>query len=297
MNLASDIAVCVVFFNKAEQTIECIESFAGAKTPIYLLNNGSAEVAAARVRKFCEALPQVRLIEAPTNGGPAAGRNVLVRESREPWLFFVDNDIRVGTPGWLGLVRAHMAKADGADVLAPQIRNVWDDTLVRPVRIGVANGRAVFADAESDEGNIFPGGGAIVRRALFERVGLYDEELFAFEDFELALRAFLGGREIRVRHIKDVQLLHDHRRVREPEDKETVLFRYNADRVGRAHEKVVQVHGVAFDPEYRAWLQEQIRTMTEPAWKRSLRRSWAAMARGPKQQARRLLSRMKQLTR
>ena len=35
------VAVLIIFFNKLDQTIECIESFIPSQQPIYVLNNGS----------------------------------------------------------------------------------------------------------------------------------------------------------------------------------------------------------------------------------------------------------------
>ncbi len=256
------LAVAIVFFNKAEQTGEAIRSFAGTGAPVYVLNNGSAPQSAALVRTVCEGFSNVRYLHADKNLGCGGGRNVLIKASQEPWLLFVDNDITVRESYWLDNIKAHINHSTGVEAFVPVIHNVWDGSRIVPVHLAVKDGQAVFATLQSDYSNVFPGGGAVVSRALFERLGGYDEELLAFEDFELALRAMRRGQGICVQHIHDINLLHDHRVVKSVVDREAVAVRYDAERVGLAHDKIERIYGVSFDRNYQAWLEQQILEMT-----------------------------------
>lgn len=259
-----NIAVCIVFFNKTEQTVETIDSFARSRLPVYVLNNGSAVAAAEAVRGHCLTYHNVKYAESLENVGCGGGRNILAKQAKEEWLFFVDNDITVCGDCWLENLQRHIRHSSGIDAFVPRIRNVWDNTWVRPVRLAIRAGRGVFLDLSSEFSNVFPGGGSVVNRGTLERLGYYDPDLMAFEDFEIALRAIVTGRELCVKHIQDIELAHDHRVVRTPEDYQAVKIRYNVDRVGRAHDKVEKVYGVSFDKNYEEWLQKQIKDMTEP---------------------------------
>lgn len=264
------IAICVVFFNKAEQTIETIDNLVQAGIPVYVLNNGSSETATVAVKKHCLAVPNVKYIENPQNSGCGGGRNILTKEATEDWLFFVDNDITIPNQHWLENLKKHILHSRDIDVFVPRILNVWDKMMIRPVRLLIENDKAVFLNIDSEFTNVFPGGGSVVDRRVLERLGYYDEELLAFEDFELALRAIVRGQELCVKHIQDIELKHDHRIVRSPDDHQAVRIRYDVDRVGRAHDKVERVYGVSFDKNYAEWLDDQIKDMTVSRWRRQL---------------------------
>ncbi|MDD1777278.1 MAG: glycosyltransferase [Candidatus Helarchaeota archaeon] len=260
----ASIAVCIVFFNKAEQTAETIDCFSTSGLPIYVLNNGSAESATVAIKRHCLLHPNVKYLENPQNAGCGGGRNILAKQAKEDWLFFVDNDITIAGDYWMDNLRKHIRYSRDVDVFVPRILNVWDGTLVRHVRLSVQDGTACFLDTNSDFTNVFPGGGSVLARRLFERLGYYDEELKAFEDFELALRAIVNGQELCVKHLHDIELMHDHRVVSTPEDHEAVRVRYDVDRVRKAHDKVERVYGVSFDKNYAEWLANQIKDMTKP---------------------------------
>jgi GT2 family glycosyltransferase len=258
------LAVCVVFLNKAQQTAETIDSFAGSGLPVYVLNNGSAAIAAESVKGHCLAYPNVKYIESRENVGCGGGRNILAKQAEEEWLFFVDNDITICSDCWLKNLQTHIRHSRDIDAFVPRIRNAWDNTWVRQVRLVIEDGKGLFLDLRSEFTNVFPGGGSVVNRRTLERLGYYDEELMAFEDFEIALRAIVNGRELCVKHTQDIELVHDHRVVRSPEDHQAVTIRYDVERVGKAHDRIERVYGVSFDKNYAGWLQKQIRDMTEP---------------------------------
>lgn len=258
------IAVCIVFLNKAEQTVETIDSFARSGLPVYVLNNGSAATATEAVKGHCLTYPNVKYLESRENVGCGGGRNILAKQAEEEWLFFVDNDITISGDFWVENLQKHISHSRDIDAFVPRIRNTWDNTWVRPVRLMIQDGKALFLDLSSEFTNVFPGGGSVLNRMTLERLGYYDAELMAFEDFEVALRAIVNGRELCVKHIQDIELLHDHRVVHTLEDNQAVRIRYDIDRVGKAHDKVERIYGVSFDKNYAEWLQQQIKDMTEP---------------------------------
>lgn len=264
------IGICIVFFNKADQTIDTVNCFAKSELPVYVLNNGSAHESAARVRSYCLSHANVRYLDNPQNAGCGGGRNILAKQANEDWLFFVDNDITIAGSQWLNNLIAHIRNTPDVDAIVPRIRNVLDNSWVRPVRLTIQDGNAVFLKLRSQFTNVFPGGGSLVQKTTLASLGYYDEDLMAFEDFEFALRALVNGRELRVKQIDDIELLHDHRTVKTPEDYQAAKIRYDVEKVGEAHDKIVRLYGVHLDKNYAKWLSNQFKDMTESRWKRKL---------------------------
>src|SRR6478672_4971911 len=94
------VAVLVLFFNKLDQTIACVESFIPSGEPIYVLNNGSDPKDFQLLQQRFASFDQLRFLDAGKNLGPSGGRNLLIAASTEPWMFFVDNDITVKQSAW-----------------------------------------------------------------------------------------------------------------------------------------------------------------------------------------------------
>jgi glycosyltransferase involved in cell wall biosynthesis len=95
------IAACVLFFERVEQTIECIGSLLPSGITIYILNNNSSRCARNKLGEFCYKHHQVKLFDSDENLGVGVGRNYLISHTTEDWLIFVDSDIVLKTPDWL----------------------------------------------------------------------------------------------------------------------------------------------------------------------------------------------------
>ncbi len=258
------LAVCLLFYNKVDQTMECVSSFLGAGVKIYVLDNGSEANALGTLKERFVDRPEVEIISAGQNLGVAGGRNRLIRLSREPWLFFIDNDITVATSDWLPRIAVWINRVPGADVLIPRLFNkhegLWGELADFIVD---EKGRCAFLSTPSEFANSFPGGASVVRRGVFDEIGLYDEELFVgFEDFELAIRAWKMGRPLLARRVPDVELIHDHRVSHRDADLQSTLIRYDVGHITRSHAVVRRKHGVLLDPNFKQWLEEQVRQIT-----------------------------------
>lgn len=263
------IGIAIVFLNKDQQTIECIRQFAKPGVPVYVLNNGSSDAATLAVKNECSQHPNVTFIHSDANLGCGGGRNLLIESTSEDWLLFVDNDITPLESHWLDNLRLHIRHSNQIDAIVPVVHNIWEGTKIRPVNMGVTDGQATFATATTAYTNVFPGGASLISRKLFDRVGLYDASLFAFEDFEVSLRAERMGCPVVARHVLDVNLLHDHRVVTNDDDRQAVNVRYSLERVGNAHDAVQARYGVSFDKNYKVWLEQQVLELTDPNWARN----------------------------
>lgn len=262
--LRENTVVCMLFFNKLEQTIESAESFLASGVRLNILDNGSAPAAAQHMREHFANNPRVRIVDAQRNRGVSGGRNMQVAETCEPWLLFADNDITVQTQDWIDRMAVAINACPHAQIFAPRLFNKHEDSFGSMSDFVVdPRGNCAFVATEADFSNAFPGGASLISRRVFERLGGYDEDLFVgFEDFELAIRAWRAGEPLLVRHVADVILIHDHRVSTSVADKATALIRYDQGHIGHSHKVVQSKHGVLLDPNFSAWLREQVSQLT-----------------------------------
>jgi len=258
------VGVCILFFNKLEQTMECIESFLTPGVNIYVLNNGSEPLFRTQLGEFCRNFENVNIIDAEANLGVAVGRNVLVDSSSEDWLLFVDNDIVVKSQDWLKKFWVQVDQSKEIEVFVPKIFNTHENTYIRPVYCSIDSlNRVVFNSVTSKFTNLFPGGASFVNRNLFTRLGVYDDKMFVgFEDFELAIRGVKSKEPIKVQLIDNIELIHNHRYLPLKEDQEAVCVRYNSQLITASHDRILEKHGVFLGRDFGPWLAEQIQQMT-----------------------------------
>jgi GT2 family glycosyltransferase len=256
MTAPASVAVAILFFERAVQTLECIRSFLPANVPIYVLNNGSSVGQTRMLATAVSREPAVTMFHARRNVGVAAGRNRLVRRTREPWLFFADNDVTMRTPAWSAAFRAHRTAHPRAEVFVPRLFNVHDRAYASPLRLALSNRELRLEVAERVGGtNCFPGGACLVRRRLFERLGLFDERMFVgFQDWELAARALLRRAPVHARTIDDIELAHEHRAATSASERAAARVRYDVRRLARSHRRLTARHRVTFatDPHWVA---------------------------------------------
>jgi glycosyltransferase involved in cell wall biosynthesis len=158
----------------------------GVDVEVIVVDDGSTDGTWERLRRFGSALHKVR----QPNGGPAAARNHGARLARGEWLAFLDADdewlptklaTQLGAAGAdCGLVYTdrynvgHCARVNGRQ--SDGVR-LWDGDVFEPLL------RDNFITASS----------VIMRKAWFERLGGFEEQLVGTEDWDLWLRyAALG---------------------------------------------------------------------------------------------------------
>ena len=160
--------------------------------------------------------PEFRVLANAANLGYAGGNNAGIRATTAPYVLVVNNDT-VLDPGLLEpLVAAAEADprvascspkilyVDRPDVINAAGLLIHRDGSSGSRGMGEPDGPAWSAPAE-----VFGAHGACVlyRRAALERVGLFDEDYFAYnEEFDLAWRLRLAG--FTARYVPDARLLH-----------------------------------------------------------------------------------------
>lgn len=242
----SRIAVCILFYEKVEQTIECVGSFLPSGVRIYVLDNGSSQSARNALEEFCVRHQQVMIIDSDVNLGVGVGRNRLISESAEEWLFFIDNDITIKTFDWIERIKRHIDINPFVEVFIPELYNVHENRYVIPHAFALAGNKVEFSDITDGEANCFPGGAAVVKRQLFDRLGLYDDWLFVgLEDYELAIRGILKGQPVRAKVITDIKLDHDHKRIKNDKDRKAVSARYDVQHICRSYNRIKEKHNIS----------------------------------------------------
>ncbi|MGO9374655.1 MAG: glycosyltransferase family 2 protein [Syntrophobacteraceae bacterium] len=182
-----ETAVVIPVYNQLDYTRTCLESLrthGKGIREIIVIDNGSMNSMA----EYVSGLDYVRFIRNEENLGCAAAWNQGLNAARSPWVLFLNNDVVV-TSGWLeGMLE--FAEEKRVDIVSPAIRegacNYDIDSYAEKfvtrmkshARIGVADGICF-----------------LVRRAVFEKVGGFDENFLIgqFEDVDFFRRAAMAG--------------------------------------------------------------------------------------------------------
>jgi GT2 family glycosyltransferase len=198
-------AVCLLNWNGREDTLRCLAALTGVRGEFatVVADNGSTDGSAEAIRA---AHPAVDLIENGANLGYSGGNNAAIRHALErgaEWVVLVNNDAEP-EPGMLEALQAAAARHPRAGVLAGKLvfedgRVQWAGQRValltgysgRPRGHGLPDGFAYSIEGRTDRA---VGALMAVSREAIERVGLLDEDLFAYvEDVDWSLRIRAAG--------------------------------------------------------------------------------------------------------
>lgn len=254
------ISICILFYEKAAQTIKCVESFLPSGCPIYVLNNGSSQLSSRQFKDWSSKYPQIVVMDSSANLGVSAGRNRLAQAVASDWLLFVDNDIRIETSDFVFRFEAHCAARPDIEVFIPKLFNVHDGCYAAYWFMKIEGDALLGVSAESNQINMFPGGASLISRKLFERLGYYDEEMFVgFEDIELAVRGIVVNAPVKALLVADIELIHEHKAsYTDATDIEAVVRRYDKDRIGKSCEHIYNKHGLHIEDKWELWVDRQL---------------------------------------
>lgn len=203
-NNDADIAVIIVNWNGRRFLADCLGSVfrqSLAPSEVVVVDNGSRDGSLEYLQSHWGS--RIQLFGQPDNRGFTAGVNTGIRHTRAPWIALLNNDA-VAEPRWLeGMLDVARTDPQVGMCAAKILR------LEPPGRIDKV-GHLLYPDGlnggrgfdEIDRGQydrveevLFPDGcAALYRRRLFEDVGLFDEQFFAYgDDAELGLRARWAG--------------------------------------------------------------------------------------------------------
>jgi GT2 family glycosyltransferase len=190
----------VLNWNGGEDTLRALASLEGVET--ICVDNGSTDGSDADVeRRF----PAVELVRNGANLGFAGGSNAGIRRALErgaDWVLLVNNDAVVEPGIAKALTRAAAARPD-AGLLACKVMFEDGQTVMYAgasfnARLGYSGRRVGWGKPDhfqaSHDVARADGAAMAISRAALERVGLLDEQLFAYvEDVDLSLRMREAG--------------------------------------------------------------------------------------------------------
>lgn len=212
-----DCSVIIPVFNRAALTAQCLAAVAGTPdTEIIVVDDASTD---GTDTLLAAPPPGVRVLTHAVNGGFARSCNHGAAVARGDFLIFLNNDT-LPEPGWrdalVHYAGAHPnAAAIGAKLLYPNdtIQHagvvVCQDRYPRHIYSGFPSDHP--AVNKSRRFQIVTGACLLVRRAVFEELGGFDESYRnGFEDVDLCLRLGAAGHEVHycsgsvVRHLESV---------------------------------------------------------------------------------------------
>jgi GT2 family glycosyltransferase len=261
----ADIAVLILYFEKFNLTVECIKSVVKSGIPVYILNNASSKKGWEKLKSKFKNYSKIKFIHSNINLGPAGGRNRLISESAEEWLFFLDNDIHIETVNWLQVLHKNIDNFKEIESFIPRLYNTHEKTFSHWHKYVINKNEVISIGLSEGENltNFFPGGASLVNRKVFERLGFYDENLFVLEDLEFPIRALVKNEPVKAVLIEEIVLIHKHIYTRKKEDQKAVLERYNYERNEKAQEYICNKHNIIFNSFWKPWVDKQIFNITK----------------------------------
>ncbi len=201
------VSVCIPTYNRARFLLDAIGSALSqpfADLEVVVVDDGSTDDTPAVLARVTD--PRVRVFRQPENAGRSRTRNRAVFESRGEFvLWLADDDVLV--PETLTRYARAIADDPGLDIVYGNLQ-LFDDGTGEDLAPYVPSdwtGREARLPYAFLHGSVIPDGGTLIRRALYERFGVYDDEFVRAQDYEFWTR--LAG-HARVRKIEEVVYLY-----------------------------------------------------------------------------------------
>jgi glycosyltransferase involved in cell wall biosynthesis len=182
--MSPEISVVIPTYNRAAMVVEAVASVLaqeGADFELIVVDDGSTDETGQRLAGFGGRLRYHR----EPHAGVSAARNRGLRLSRGSLIAFVDSD-DLWLPGKLRIQQQFLRQHP--EVLVCQTEEIWwrNGKRVNPKRRHQKPSGDIFR--RSLNLCLVSPSAVMMRRQLFERVGDFDEELAAAEDYDLWLR-------------------------------------------------------------------------------------------------------------
>lgn len=184
------LAVLITYFGERDLLRDCIQSLtAGPDRPDQIVVHDDASDAPAG--DYVPSGVNVEILRAATNGGPARGRNALLRATDAEYVHFHDADDWF-EPDWCSRVRQAVDEST-ADAVFTEVSSVYQGRIFAQRLLGLAR-----LKEDPDLVRFCLGGSVLVpagtyRRAVVDAVNGYREALWQAEDFDFHVRLAASG--------------------------------------------------------------------------------------------------------
>lgn len=236
-----NIFVLVLNWNDAPMTMRCAESILQSRLKmddfrfmILLIDNGSRDESAKQLKLFAEQKNKdrgstaknywVKTIFLPENTGYAGGNNAGIRHALEysaDYILILNNDARI-EPDTVEKLVATAEKNREVGIVAPVIveQNQKNNSKFKTISHGsirwlqvqlrhipTSDNKLLAKRYWLKPNEYIPGAAMLVKREVFEKIGLLDENYFLyFEDADFSLRALRAGFSLKI--VKNVVAHH-----------------------------------------------------------------------------------------
>jgi GT2 family glycosyltransferase len=204
MDAAPLLSVIIPNWNGKKFLAECIDSLKEQTFPdfeVILVDNGSTDGSVEFVEERYGNF--VRIIRNSRNLGFTGGNNTGIRAAKGEFLVLLNNDTRV-EPTWLEGLTEAIGRDPRVGMWASKVCSYSQRNRIEAVGelaywdgLNRARGQYERDSGQYDKGEeIFfpPGCGGMFRKAVFDEIGLFDEDFFAYgDDAEIGIRARLAG--------------------------------------------------------------------------------------------------------
>jgi len=195
------ISVIIPMRNEELYIERCVASLVAQDYPasrleILFVDGSSTDATRAIVRDYCSRFSHLRLLENPRRVVPTA-LNIGLREAKGEIIVRVDGHC-VLAPDYVSRCVERLQRTDAANVGGP-MRAAGDGWLAAAIalatssRFGIGNARFHYSNEEEYVDTVYLGA---YRREVFDRIGLFDEELVRNQDDEFNYRLRAAGGKI-----------------------------------------------------------------------------------------------------
>ena len=178
------ISVVIPSFNRAHSLPRALDSVRQQASPadeIIVVDDGSTDGSAELVQRL---YPEVLLLQQP-NRGVSAARNRGIRQACGDWIALLDSDDE-WLPDKLARIRQVHAQHPAEQLFHSDEIWIRNGTRVNPMHKHRKHGGMIFRHCLPL--CVISPSAAVIRRSLFDTIGLFDESLPACEDYDLWLR-------------------------------------------------------------------------------------------------------------
>lgn len=197
------VTVVIPNYNGIKYIRNCLDSLEALKDEMMfhtvIVDNGSKD---GSLEVIIQEYAQAELIALPENTGFCHAVNVGIKAARTPYVLLLNNDTVV-KPGFVKHLVEAMEQSEDIFSVSPMMLTMQDETLIddagdRYCVLGWAyargKGRPAVDYEKSVEVFAACGGASLYRRQVFGRIGLFDENHFAYlEDMDIGYRARIYG--------------------------------------------------------------------------------------------------------
>lgn len=210
------LSILIITYNREEDTLELLKSL---KTQVdyeqyigeVLLLNNASTVSYDRLKVYIAEHPEmnIRYIEHTENLGVARGRNYLIKEAKYPLLLVLDDDVVFDDVNGI----RNAATTFNQPLFAQNNTAIvsfcvfYYDTLERQKNAFPHKKQSKYIGRQQFLTSYFIGGAHLVRRTLFDEIGLYPTTFFyGTEEYDLGFRILNAG--YTVGYSEAVKVLH-----------------------------------------------------------------------------------------